>query len=369
MTSIKMSDVTDNQEGLGVKNSVNNDSELVGEERSDGNSVQNALSDLYSKPNMTSKKELKRQQRREAYKESKKEQKLKKKLQKRQRRELAGDSDGKQGDEVPNEKEGDEAKDGERDCSGSITQRKRIRKEDFATVCANNFHVIVDCSWEDFHTDSTLKSLTQQIMFCYGFNRRHDKPVTLHLSSLGPRSVANLQKVSYENWAGLSTSPRDYLLSDQYSVAPSPGKKQLVFLTSDSPNILDKVEEDCAYIIGGIVDRNVYKGATYKKASDVGLRTARLPLREHVTLSASPVLTVNHVFEILLRYASVGDWKVAIEQTLPLRKGEGAPKSRRQRRNGQRSSDNKDYTDGSEEVGDAEEGEEEGDEEADEEKS
>eukprot|EP01031_Cornospumella_fuschlensis_P042786 gene42786-52281_t len=343
---------------LEVENRLDDAEESLAVGHSEKISEQQSLDALYSKPNMNSKKELQRQLRREAYREAKKVKKQKKKLEKQLRRELAAESAGQEGGDAKNGSDTNSAEGQDRPTS--ITQRKRMKKECFASVCANGFHVIIDCSWEDFHTESTLKSLTQQIMFCYGFNRRHEKPVTLHLSSLGPRSIANLQKVAYENWAGLSTSPLDYLQSDQYSVAPSPDKKQLVYLTSDSPNILEKVEDNCAYIIGGIVDRNVYKGATLKKATDAGLRTARLPLREHVTLNASPVLTVNHVFEILLRFAVAGDWKVAIDQTLPQRKGAGAPKSRNQRRKGSRGSENSEQADENGGDGAVEEREQEG---------
>lgn len=49
------------------------------------------------------------------------------------------------------------------------------------------------------------------------------------------------------------------------------------------------------YIIGGIVDRNRLKGATYEKASAQMIATARLPLQEFVDMGAyTRVLTVNH---------------------------------------------------------------------------
>lgn len=45
----------------------------------------------------------------------------------------------------------------------------------------------------------------------------------------------------------------------------------------------------------------------------------KLPLRDYVQYQAAPVLTVNHVFEILLRYRASKDWVEAFK-VLPQRK-------------------------------------------------
>ena len=51
------------------------------------------------------------------------------------------------------------------------------------------------------------------------------------------------------------------------------------------------------------------------------LATARLPISEHIDMSTRHVLTVNHVYEILLQQHNVGDWKTALEIVIPARKG------------------------------------------------
>lgn len=72
-----------------------------------------------------------------------------------------------------------------------------------------------------------------------------------------------------------------------------------MYLTADSPNNLTELNESDVYIIGGIVDRNRYLKLTLDRAEEQGIRHARLPIGDYVSLASSAVLTVNHVFEIV----------------------------------------------------------------------
>ena len=73
-------------------------------------------------------------------------------------------------------------------------------------------------------------------------------------------------------------------------------KSKLVYLTADSDVTLKSLDPSDVYIIGGIVDRNRYKNLTLDKANKDGIRHARLPIGDYMTLQSSCVLTVNHVF-------------------------------------------------------------------------
>lgn len=68
---------------------------------------------------------------------------------------------------------------------------------------------------------------------------------------------------------------------------------------ADAEDELSELDPKCAYIIGGIVDRNRYKGLCRTKAETGGIRTARLPIGDYVKLLAAPVMTVNHVRRLL----------------------------------------------------------------------
>lgn len=68
-------------------------------------------------------------------------------------------------------------------------------------------------------------------------------------------------------------------------------KTDLVYLTADSPNLLTAVDPAGVYIVGGIVDRNQWKGATLMKAMNLGISHAKLPIGEHLKLTTSEVQT------------------------------------------------------------------------------
>jgi len=99
-------------------------------------------------------------------------------------------------------------------------------------------------------------------------------------------------------------------------------KGKLVYLTSNATTtFLKHLDDSKTYVIGGIVDRNRLTRTTIEKAEKLGIMTARLPIDDHLKLVATKVLTVNHVFEILLKYRQHGnDWKKSLLDVLPQRK-------------------------------------------------
>eukprot|EP01032_Pedospumella_encystans_P021276 gene21276-24145_t len=209
-------------------------------------------------------------------------------------------------------------------------ERKQKDAEEFAAKCATNFSVILDCAWEDKHNESTMKSLTQQIMFCYGINRRHECPAAMYMTGVGPLVTANLNKSNFSHWQGVTITREDYIVHPHFSLEPQPAQnsdgsantvKQLVYLTSDAEETLETLDPRCAYIIGGIVDRNRHKFATFNKANSQNVRVAKLPIKENFALAATHILTVNHVYNILLNYAKYQDWVQAIKEVMPSRKG------------------------------------------------
>ena len=85
-------------------------------------------------------------------------------------------------------------------------------------------------------------------------------------------------------------------------------------------NELTAFSEDDVYVIGGIVDRNKHKNLTLDKANAQGIRHARLPIRDHLKMTGSHVLTVNQTLYIAHAQMELGDWAAALDRAVPTRK-------------------------------------------------
>ncbi|KAL6039807.1 hypothetical protein STEG23_001822 [Scotinomys teguina] len=203
----------------------------------------------------------------------------------------------------------------ERQCqleSGSDgSDRKRIRRH----VVHSSLRLIIDCSFDDLMVLKDIKKLHKQIQRCYAENRRAPHPVQFYLTSHGGQLKKNMNEndKGWINWKDI------HIKSEHYSELIK--KEELVYLTSDSPNVLKDLDESKAYVIGGLVDHNHHKGLTFKQASSHGIEHAQLPLADFVKMNSRKVLAVNHVFEIILEFLETRDWEEAFFTILPPRKG------------------------------------------------
>ncbi|KAK0113718.1 tRNA (guanine(9)-N(1))-methyltransferase [Cadophora gregata] len=113
----------------------------------------------------------------------------------------------------------------------------------------------------------------------------------------------------------------DQVLGDEgREVEAKKPEPSIVYLTADSDDTLSVLSPNTTYIIGGIVDKNRHKGICYKRAAERGIKTARLPIGEYMTMQSRSVLAVNHVFEIMLAWMETGDWGEAFLKVIPKRK-------------------------------------------------
>ena len=94
-----------------------------------------------------------------------------------------------------------------------------------------------------------------------------------------------------------------------------------IYLTSDSPHTLDRLQPYSTYIVGGLVDKNRHKGICYQTACDRGIKTAKLPIGEFMEMQSRFVLATNHVVEIMVRWLECGDWAESFVRVMPKRKG------------------------------------------------
>ncbi|XP_074887529.1 tRNA methyltransferase 10 homolog A isoform X2 [Buteo buteo] len=171
------------------------------------------------------------------------------------------------------------------DSSSEVNDRKRMRRE----VVPSTLRLIVDCSFDDLMVLKDVKKLHKQIQRCYAENRKAFHPVQFYLTSHGGQLKSNMNEndKGWVNWKDIQ------IRTEHYSELIK--KEDLVYLTSDSPDILSELDEKKAYVIGGLVDHNHHKGVTYKKAVEQGIGHAQLPLGNFVKMNSRKVLAVNHV--------------------------------------------------------------------------
>ncbi|XP_008317226.1 tRNA methyltransferase 10 homolog A [Cynoglossus semilaevis] len=189
--------------------------------------------------------------------------------------------------------------------------KKRLRRE----VTPSPLRLVVDCSFDSLMLMKDVRKLHKQIQRCYAENRRALHPVQFHLTSLGGQLKQSLDErdKGWVNWKEINIETAHY--------SELIAKEELVCLTSDSPNVLEELDQKKAYVIGGLVDHNHHKGITFEKAKELGIEHAQLPLSSFVKMNSRKVLAVNHVFEIILAYLEKGNWKDAFFTVLPQRKG------------------------------------------------
>lgn len=189
--------------------------------------------------------------------------------------------------------------------------RKALKK---CTMATSNCKVgvTIDLSFDDLMIDKDIAKLTKQILRCYTLNRRAVAPMQFSLTNFIGKCADDMQKHDgHEHW-DVNFCTESYL-----DVHP---KDKIVYLTSESENIIEHLEPDSVYIIGGLVDHNSHKGLCHKLAVEAGVRHGRLPLDKFLQMKTRKVLTVDHVFEILLRVTEGKSWQEAFLQVLPERK-------------------------------------------------
>ncbi|XP_034021156.1 tRNA methyltransferase 10 homolog A [Thalassophryne amazonica] len=194
-------------------------------------------------------------------------------------------------------------------------ESQSVRKRPHRDVTPSSLRLVVDCSFDSLMLLKDVRKLHKQIQRCYAENRRALHPVQFFLTSFGGqlKDIMDENDKGWVNWKDIN------IRTEHYSEVVAKG--ELVYLTSDSPNVLTELDQSKAYVIGGLVDHNHLKGVTFEKAKELGIEHAQLPLSSFVKMNSRKVLAVNHVFEIVLAYLEKGSWQDAFFTVLPPRKG------------------------------------------------
>lgn len=230
--------------------------------------------------------------------------------------------------------------------------------------------IILDCDFDEYMTDKERVSMAGQVTRCYSENRSHKYKAHLWISGWGGRMRERFETAmesQHTRWKGVGFEEGDFLAaavraraamrSDKGgggggemvdSLTRSAGSetearrrtgdkepfplagplpelddqyRDVVYLTSESPYTLERLEPNTSYIIGGLVDKNREKGLCYRRAVERGIRTARLPIGQYMVMQSRQILATNHVVEIMVKWLECEDWGTAFMQVIPKRKG------------------------------------------------
>ncbi|KRY83142.1 tRNA methyltransferase 10 -like protein A [Trichinella pseudospiralis] len=196
--------------------------------------------------------------------------------------------------------------------SSSAGSNRKLLKLSSMELSACRQRVAIDMSFDELMNERDLCKALNQLAQCYAVNRRAKNPLQFHVVNFRGTSRVNFNNIPGNNNWDVQLSEEDY---EQLF-----GLWNVVYLTSESPNVVHELDESKVYIIGGLVDHNHLKGRCLELAEQRRMAHARLPIDEHVKMNARRVLSINHVFEILLRYTETKNWQLAIETVVPKRK-------------------------------------------------
>lgn len=221
--------------------------------------------------------------------------------------------------------------------------------------------IIIDCDFESYMRDPEIVSLSSQVVRSYSENKKARYQAHLFVSSFKGKLASRFETVlksTHRNWKGVRLMEGDFveaaedakrLLGEPKAgtsidvLLSSEGKpgivlegaedvpaaeleaedvdQSVVYLSSESPYTLERLEPGTSYVIGGLVDRNREKGLCYKRARERKVRTAKLPIGEYMAMQSRYVLTTNQVIEIMVKWMECGDWGEAFLAVIPKRKG------------------------------------------------
>ncbi|CAD6198065.1 unnamed protein product [Caenorhabditis auriculariae] len=173
--------------------------------------------------------------------------------------------------------------------------------------------IALDMSFDELMSEKDQRRAVHQIGWCYTANRHAPEPFQFYIVGFNGPTRHIYDNVPHNRNQDIFL--KESKLEETFEL------ENIVYLTAESDNVLGTLEDSKVYVIGGLVDHNSQKGLCHKLAVEKGFNHARLPIDEFVNLKTRKVLTINHVFEILVHYNSSGNWEQAFFSVIPQRKG------------------------------------------------
>lgn len=179
---------------------------------------------------------------------------------------------------------------------------------------------LVDCEFDDLMNEREIVSLSGQITRMYSCKRQCQYNLPLIINSLNKRLKDRFDSMvpQYRQWKNLEIN-EDMTLKQKMEHDQAQGH-QYVYLTADTDEEVEELQENTTYVIGGIVDKNRHKNLCVNKARELGMKVGRLPIGKYIKINGRQVLATSHVYEICCKWLEYRDWEKAFNEILPPRK-------------------------------------------------
>lgn len=181
--------------------------------------------------------------------------------------------------------------------------------------------LVFDFAFEEFMPGWIYKNSLEQVQCSYGLNRyNYKEPFDFWFCNFKKDSIGHeffVEKAMKNLYTGAMVTVKEDCFMNHFD------KSRLVYL---SPNATQTVQDiannDDVYIVGVYNDKGSQKPLTYRKAELLGIRSARLPIDDHLSWHVgSKSLCINHVVGSLLEViANGGNWRSALLKHIPERK-------------------------------------------------
>jgi len=198
-----------------------------------------------------------------------------------------------------------------------------IRGEQLSRLIAaqnSSIKICIDLQYEHLMNTKELNHLSNQLKRVYSANKKSLKPFHLYFTNL------NMDGEIYKTCCQKNVGFDRYLVDmEELNVLQIFDSDDLIYLSPDADNYLTEMDMDKVYVIGGLVDDSVKKQVTLNFSNQSCIQTYKLPIPLYMERksegSFKQILTINQIFEILLKFYETEDWREALAVGVPAKTG------------------------------------------------
>ena len=180
----------------------------------------------------------------------------------------------------------------------------------------NKLRIAIDFNFEKLLSEEDIAQLSTQLQKCYSIKNcmnEIDNSLELLITCFTGKILHKVEN-DMKNYTNLNINHKSESLCELFD------PEDVVYLSTESENVLAEFNESKVYVIGGFVNHNPHGGLSYRQAFAfrqavaAGFEHARLPLDSVIALDTYKMLNISHIFEIIVNYRNTKNWKTAIKK-------------------------------------------------------